>query len=429
MSEVLTIILGGGKGTRLYPLTADRAKPACPFGGKYRLVDIPISNSINSGFRGIYILTQFNSASLHLHIGRTYNFDPYSRGFCEILAAEQTFDHDDWYGGTADAVRKNLAHFRVQKPSHYIILSGDQLYRMDIQNFMREHIESGAPVSIAATPVNRLNAGDLGILRLDAANRVDSFLEKPGPDADIDEYTIREDQLKGMDRRTDGRGDKRYLASMGIYIFNAETLEEVLESDKADFGKEVLPEAIVKHPVHAYIYQGYWEDIGTMRSFYESNLDLGSPRPRFNLYDQSSPLYTHRRDLPPTKINSSTLNDSIASEGSIITDARISRSIIGIRTVIESGASLENVYAMGTDFYDSEHQKQINREKGIPNYGIGEGSMIRGAIIDKNARIGGGCRIGVDSRERRDGDYRGYAVREGLIIILKGAVIPDGTVI
>ena len=423
MKNVLTIILGGGKGTRLYPLTADRAKPACPFGGKYRLVDIPISNSINSGFRRIYVLTQFNSASLHLHIGRTYNFDPFSRDFCEILAAEQTFQHEGWYGGTADAVRKNLPHFRVQRPTHYIILSGDQLYRMDLREYMRQHIESGAKVTIAATPVTRRAADDLGIIRMNEKGRIDVFLEKPGPEKNIDEYRIPEDRRTDEDR-ANGR---EYLASMGIYIFDADVMERALESELKDFGKEIIPDAIGNLDVRAYVYRGYWEDIGTIRAFYEANLDLGAPQPRFNLYDQHNPLYTHRRDLPPTKINSSTLKNSIASEGSILTDAFITRSLIGIRTIIESGATLEAVYAMGADFYETMEQKEANRRVGIPNYGIGEGTMIRGAIIDKNARIGRACRIGVDSRDRPDGDFDGYAIREGIIIILKGAVIQDGT--
>lgn len=421
MKNILSIILGGGKGTRLYPLTAERAKPACPFGGKYRLVDIPISNSINSGFRRIYVLTQFNSASLHLHIGRTYNFDSFSGDFCEILAAEQTFRSEDWYGGTADAVRKNLEHFRVQKPSHYIILSGDQLYRMDLREFMEQHIASGMQVSIAATAVSREDANALGILKVNAKNEIEGFLEKPGPDRDIEEYRMP------MQREGDKHAEKHYLASMGIYIFDAEVLERLLDSEKKDFGKEIIPDAIGKVDVHAYVYHGYWEDIGTIRSFYEVNLDLGAPCPKFNLYDQYNPLYTHRRDLPPTKINSSTLQHSIASEGSILTHAVINRSLIGIRTIIESGVTLDGVYTMGADYYETEAQKEENLRKNIPNYGIAEGTMISGAIIDKNARIGKQCRIGVDQSERADGDYNGYSIQDGIIVILKGAVIPDGT--
>ncbi|RLW69174.1 MAG: glucose-1-phosphate adenylyltransferase [spirochete symbiont of Stewartia floridana] len=421
MDNVLTIILGGGRGSRLYPLTAERAKPACPFGGKYRLVDIPISNSINSGFRRIYVLTQYNSASLHLHIGRTYNFDSFSKDFCEILAAEQTLRSEDWYGGTADAVRKNFEHFRVERPSHYIILSGDQLYRMDLGDFMRRHIGSGMQVSIAATPVSREAANELGILKVDSKDRITEFLEKPGPEKNIDGYK--------MPHSTDAerQGNKEYLASMGIYIFDADVMERLLGNDKKDFGKEIIPDAIGKVKVGAYTYRGYWEDIGTIKNFYEANLDLGSPRPQFNLYDQHNPLYTHRRDLPPTKINSSTMNSSIASEGSIITDAAINRCLIGIRTIIRAGARLDGVYTMGADYYETYEQWEENRSHGIPGYGVDEGTSISGAIIDRNARIGRNCRIGVDQMHRQDGDYEGYSIRDGIIIILKGAVIPDDT--
>ncbi len=421
MDNILTIILGGGRGSRLYPLTAERAKPACPFGGKYRLVDIPISNSINSGFRRIYVLTQYNSASLHLHIGRTYNFDSFSQDFCEILAAEQTLSSEDWYGGTADAVRKNFEHFRVERPSHYIILSGDQLYRMDLRDFMRRHIESGMQVSIAATPVSRESANDLGILKVDSRDKITEFLEKPGPEKTIDEYKMP--NLTESERQ----GNKEYLASMGIYIFDADVMERLLNNDKKDFGKEIIPDAIGKVDVRAYTYRGYWEDIGTIKNFYETNLDLGSPRPQFNLYDQHNPLYTHRRDLPPTKINSSTMNNSIASEGSIITNAVINRCLIGIRTIIRSGARLDGVYTMGADYYETQEQFEENRSQGIPGYGVDEGTSISGAIIDRNARIGRNCRIGVDQCHRMDGDYEGYSVRDGIIIILKGAVIPDNT--
>jgi len=423
MNKALTIILGGGKGTRLYPLTKERAKPSCPFGGKYRLVDIPISNSINSGFRKIYVLTQFNSASLHLHIGRTYNFDPFSRDFCEILAAEQTFHHEGWYGGTADAVRKNLEHFKVQRPSHYIILSGDQLYRMNLREYMKQHVESGAQVTIASTPVPHALTKTLGILQTNAKNHISAFLEKPEPERDISAYKIPRKNMTDGDAK-EGRG---YLASMGIYIFDADVMEKVLNSASTDFGKEIIPESIGNFNVMTYIYRGYWEDIGSIRSFYEANINLGSPFPHFNLYDQENPLYTHRRDLPPTKINSSTLRESIASEGSIITDAYIERSLIGIRTIVSSGATLEEVYAMGADFYETEEERASNEKNGVPHIGIGAESMIRGAIIDKNARIGRECRIGVDALTREDGDFDGYAIRDGIIIILKGAVIANRT--
>jgi len=423
MNKTLSIILGGGKGTRLYPLTKDRAKPSCPFGGKYRLVDIPISNSINSGFRRIYVLTQFNSASLHLHIGRTYNFDPFSRDFCEILAAEQTFHHEDWYGGTADAVRKNLEHFKVQRPSHYIILSGDQLYRMNLREYMTQHVESGAQLTIAATPVSHALTKELGILQVDEKNHIKAFLEKPDPKQNIDVYKIPIKNMTDSDRQK----SSEYLASMGIYIFDAGVMEEALNCASTDFGKEIIPESIGNFNVMAYIYRGYWEDIGSIRSFYEANINLGSPFPSFNLYDQENPLYTHRRDLPPIKINSSTLINSIASEGSIITDAYIERSLIGIRTIIDSGVTLKEVYAMGADFYETEEERASNTKNSIPNIGIGANSMICGAIIDKNARIGKSCRIGVDPLMRENGDFNGYVIRDGLIIILKGAVIADET--
>lgn len=320
-------------------------------------------------------------------------------------------------------MRKKLDHFRVHNPSHYIILAGDQLYRMDLEEYMRAHTESRAEITIAATPVTRTDSGSKGILCTDSQNRVRDFMEKPGPEQDMNPFRMPQSTLTARDQDT----ERFYLASMGIYIFNASVMEESLQSGQADFGKEIIPQAISQRKVMSYIYRGYWEDIGTIRSFYQANLELGAPYPRFNLYDQSSPLYTHRRDLPPTKINSSTLKDSLASEGSIISDAVITRSLIGIRSVIEPGAVLEDVYTMGGDFYETEDEKADNAAKGVPNCGIGEGTRVRGAIIDKNVRIGRDCRIGLDQKE--DGDYDGYAVRDGIIVIMKGTVIPDGTVI
>lgn len=422
MKNVLTIILGGGKGTRLEPLTTDRAKPACPFGGKYRLVDIPISNSINSGFRRIYVLTQYNTASLHLHIGRTYNFDAFSGDFCEILAAEQTKQSTEWYLGTADAVRRNLHHFRVQKPEYYMILSGDQLYSMNFQEFIQKHISAGMDISIATTPVTRQSADELGILKVDNKNKITNFKEKPGPDTNIDDYKMPEANMSDADRES----EKYYLASMGIYIFNAKTMEECLKGNDSDFGKEIIPRAIKKSNVHGYIYRGYWEDIGTIRNFYEANLDLGSISPKFNMYSQNNPLHTHRRDLPPSKFSWSTLENSIASEGTIITGATLRRCLIGIRTIIEGNSDLEGVYVMGADFYETNEERNRNIELGRPNYGIGSGTKIKGAIIDKNVRIGKNCRIGVDQKIREDGVYNDYTIRDGIIIIHKDAIIPDG---
>lgn len=424
MSKVLSIVLGGGKGTRLYPLTKARAKPAVPFGGKYRLVDIPISNCINSGFRQIYILTQFNSASLHMHIAHTYMFDSFSKGFVEVLAAEQTFEHSGWYEGTADAVRKNFLHFRTQNPSHYLILSGDQLYRMDLSDLYKKHVESGAAVTIACTAVTRQDASALGILKANAKNEITSFMEKPGPTRDIGDFKIPFELQKNS--QPEG---KEYLASMGIYVFNAEAMDDCLENSFTDFGKEIIPAAIGKLKVNAYVFEGYWEDIGTIKNFYEANLDLTSLRPRFDFYDERAPIYTHMRNLPPSKMNFSNMNQSIAGEGCIITNASISNSIVGIRTIIESGASLHGVVCMGADFYESDDQKRRNREQKVPDIGIGKGCVVKGSIIDKNARIGEGCRIGVDDFARPDGDFGHYHVVDGIIVIPKNAVLTPGTVI
>lgn len=421
MAKVLSLILGGGKGTRLYPLTQERSKPAVPFGGKFRLVDIPISNCINSGFKQIFILTQFNSASLHTHINSTYKFDNFSKGFVEILAAEQTFEHESWYEGTADAVRKNFQHYKSFDPDYYMILSGDQLYKMDLDDFLQKHIESGADVTIAATPVTREYANELGILKVDKENRIDTFMEKPGPDKDISELKI-----PGTDKKNT---NKEYLASMGIYIFSAAAMEEGLDNSDSDFGKQIIPEMIQHKNVFAYTYDGYWEDIGKISDFFDATLNLASPFPHFNLYDEENPIYTKQRDLPPSKINSCTINNSLATEGSIITDSYINNSIIGIRTIIDEGATLDGVYCMGADRYETMAEKESNAKKGIPNIGIGSGSIIKRAIIDKDVRIGSACRIGVDKKERPDGVYEYYHVVDGIIIIPKKTIIPDGTII
>ncbi|MDR1636547.1 MAG: glucose-1-phosphate adenylyltransferase [Treponema sp.] len=424
MSEVLSIVLGGGKGTRLFPLTQERAKPAVPFGGKYRLVDIPISNCINAGLRQIYILTQFNSASLHLHLAQTYVFDSFTNGFVEILAAEQTFEHSGWFEGTADAVRKNFLHFRTQNPSYYLILSGDQLYRMDLQDILKKHRDSGAAITIACTVVNRQDASQLGILKTDKNNRITEFLEKPGPAKDIGDFKIPAELRAAKNAKEDS-----YLASMGIYVFNAKNMENCLANELTDFGKEVIPQAINNLKVNAYIFDGYWEDIGTIRSFYEANLDLTSLRPRFDFYDEDKPIYTHLRNLPPSKMNFSNMNQSIAAEGCIITNASIANSIVGVRTIIESGSSLNGVVCMGADYYETEAEKQKNTEARLPNIGIGKGVIIKGAIIDKNACIGDGCRIGVDNLNREDGNYGHYHIIDGIIVIPKNEVLYPGTVI
>jgi len=424
MIEVLSIVLGGGKGTRLFPLTKERAKPAVPFGGKYRLVDIPISNCINANFKQIYILTQYNSASLHLHLAQTYNFDSFSGGFVEILAAEQTFEHSSWFEGTADAVRKNLVHFRNQSPSYYLILSGDQLYRMDLRDLLQKHKNSGAAITIACTPVSRENASQLGILKADKNNIITDFMEKPGPTKDISNYKIPHELKKDKNK-----GDE-FFASMGIYIFNAPAMESCLDNQLTDFGKEVIPQAIKSLKVNAYTFNGYWEDIGTIKSFYEANLELTTLRPRFDFYDENHPIYTHSRCLPPSKMNFSNMHQSIASEGCIITNASISDSIVGVRTIIESGSSLNGVICMGADYYESESQKQKNAEARLPNVGIGRGTLVKRAIIDKNACIGESCRIGIDENlTRADGNYGNYYIVDGIIVIPKKSVLYPGTII
>jgi glucose-1-phosphate adenylyltransferase len=421
--KVLSIVLGGGKGTRLFPLTKDRAKPAVPFGGKYRIVDIPISNCINAGFNQIYILTQYNSASLHLHVARTYSFDSFSKGFVEILAAEQTLVHSGWFEGTADAVRKNLIHFRPQQPSHYLIVSGDQLYRMDLEDMFKCHLESKARLTIACTAVSREDASALGIMAIDKHCKIIDFQEKPGPTKDISAFKIP------AELKNDRRGTKDYLGSMGIYIFDAGLMEEALAGSENDFGKEIIPMILAKEPVNAYLFDGYWEDIGTIKSFYEANLDLTSINPKFNFYEEDKPIHTHKRNLPASKLNYCSLNQTLTAEGCIITNASITRSIVGVRTIIESGASLDGVICMGADFYESPEEREANRTSGRPDVGIAKGTIVKGTIIDKNARIGENCRIGIDPRERADGDFTNYYIVDGIIIIPKGGIIPSGTVI
>jgi glucose-1-phosphate adenylyltransferase len=421
LKKVLTIILGGGKGSRLYPLTKERAKPAVPFGGKFRLIDIPISNSINSGLRNIYILTQFESASLNTHISQSYRFDSFSGGFVEVLAASQNYSNNGWYGGTADAVRKNLNRFHPHKPDTYLILSGDQLYKMDIVAFIKQHEESGADISIAATPVNRENAEGLGILKIDGEDRITDFVEKPTTDQDISDLRVP---------GKDADPSKEYLASMGIYLFNADAMERCLDNDFTDFGHQIIPEAINSQKVLSYVYNGYWEDIGTIRNFYDANLNLTSPLPNYNLYDEENPVYTRMRNLPPSKMLSCSFNNAMAAEGSIISHSSITNTMIGVRTIIRQGASLDGVYIMGADYYETDADKDDNRKNGIPHIGIGAGTIIKGAIIDKNARIGSNCRLGVDTHiERKDGDYGSYHIVDNIIVIHKEAVLYDGTTI
>ncbi len=428
MKKPLTLILGGGKGTRLLPLTQKRAKPDVPLAGRYRLVDIPISNCLHAGFDRIYVLTQFNSASLNAHITSTYRFASFEKSFVEVLAAEQTYEHGHWYRGTADAVRQCLPGlWELHSPSHYLILSGDQLYRMDLKELYRRHVQSRAEVTVAATPVSREQAAHLGILRMEeATGRVTGFLEKPGPDLELAHMAwAGGGSVKG---ESPGRGG-RYLASMGIYLFRARALQKALDNELCDFGSEVLPQSIGSQRVFAYLFDGYWADVGTVATFYEANLRLTEIQPPFNFYDEDKPIFTTPTNLPASKVNSCSIQQSLTSEGCIITDAVVRNSIVGVRMIIGEGAALDGVVAMGNDRYEDGAERERNRRRGIPALGIGRGSRIRRTIIDQNARIGAGCRIGVDEMGRENGHYKTHSVVDGIIVIRQNAVIPDGTVL
>ena len=406
--NVVGVVLGGGEGRRLQPLTRDRCKPAVPLAGKYRLVDIPVSNCINSGIRRIYVLTQFNSVSLHQHVQSTYVFDQFHSGYVRILAAQQTPGHESWFQGTADAVRQGMRYVLDRQPDHVLILSGDQLYQMDFRPVLEEHIRNKAEVTVCTKPVERREAGALGIMQADAKDRIVRFVEKPGDAPALDEL------------RQPGAGPERYLASMGIYVFNTEVLLQLLDNDAKDFGKNIIPAAINKHAVYRYLFNGYWRDIGTIRSFWEANMELAEPLPEFNLYDVNAPIYTHMRYLPPSKINCCDLNRALLSEGCIISGHRILNSIIGVRAKVGEGSVLERTVMMGADYYDLK-----NLAAGQIPMGVGRDCFIRNAILDKNARIGDGCYITPDGKDDRVTDL--YTVQDGVIVIPKNAVIPPGT--
>ncbi len=343
--------MGGGAGTRLFPLTKDRSKPAVPLGGKYRLVDIPISNCLNSGLRSIYVLTQFNTMSLHRHIQASYKFDNFSRSFVDILAAQQTPEHSDWYQGTADAVRQNMRYFLERPFDYYIILSGDQLYRMDFRSLLHQHIRSGAEITLATKPVSRPQASDFGIMQSDGERRITRFVEKPTEEAMLDELKLSAELLSSIGAASD---EELFQASMGIYVFNREVLVECLANDMVDFGKHIIPHAIEERHVSAYIFNGYWEDIGTIRAFYDANLDLTDLLPQYSFFDASAPIYTHPRFLPGSKINGAALRQAIIADGCIISDAHIERSVIGVRSVIQTGATIRNSIVMGADYYETD---------------------------------------------------------------------------
>ncbi|MBW4697417.1 MAG: glucose-1-phosphate adenylyltransferase [Aphanocapsa lilacina HA4352-LM1] len=428
MRQVTAIILGGGRGTRLYPLTKRRAKPAVPIGGKYRLIDIPVSNCINSGIQHIYILTQFNSASLNRHVSQTYQFSRFSDGFCEILAAEQTDENPNWFQGTADAVRQYLWLLEPSGSTEYLILSGDHLYRMDYSQFVRRHRETNADVTIAVLPCDLERASDFGLIKTDADGRVVQFTEKP-KGAELERMRVDTTTL-GL---TPEEAERRpFIASMGIYVFRHEVMLKLLRDDpsRTDFGKEILPACLDDYNVQAYLFDDYWEDIGTIEAFYKANLALTSQNaPPFSFY-HPAPIYTRPRYLPPSKLIDCQIAESIITEGCIIKQARIFHSVLGLRSRIESGVRIEDSLLMGADFYETPIQREESLRRGLPPVGIGERCVIQKAIIDKNARIGNDVRILNKERpDSADHPERGFYIRNGIVIVPKDTVIPDGTVI
>lgn len=426
--KLLAVILGGGAGNRLFPLTQQRSKPAVPVGGKYRLVDIALSNCINSDILRTFVLTQYNSASLNRHIAQTYRFSHFSNGFVEILAAEQTPESPQWFQGTADAVRQVLPHIRDWGIDTLLILSGDHLYRMDYRDFLARHYETNADVTVSVIPCEAQAAGEFGLLKIDESGRIIEFKEKPKGD-DLTSMQVDTTKL-GLDANEAER--RPFLASMGIYVFKYERLEQLLAEDPnwVDFGREVIPAAINSGNVQAFLFDGYWEDIGTIGSFYRANLDLTSKIPKFNLFDAEAPVYTRARYLPPSKIEETQINDAIVGDGCIIYGAKITNSVIGLRSRISKGVQLDASFMMGADYYQSFEDMRVDLDRGLPRVGIGEGSVIRRAIIDKNARIGSGTLLlNEDGITQADGEDGSYFIRDGIIIIPKNAVLKEGTII
>ncbi|HEV8286000.1 MAG TPA: glucose-1-phosphate adenylyltransferase [Chitinophagaceae bacterium] len=421
--EILAVILGGGAGTRLYPLTASRSKPAVPIAGKYRLVDIPISNCINCGISRMFVLTQFNSASLNRHIKNTYHFSAFSSAFVDILAAEQTPDNPTWYQGTADAVRQCLRHIGPFESDYVLILSGDQLYQMDFNEMLEVHKKMNADISIATIPVAARDASDFGIMKKNGEGYITSFIEKPKRDLLPDWESDTGDEMK--------RKGKVYLASMGIYIFSRQMLFDLLQSEYkegTDFGKEIIPQSIKKYRVTSYQYDGYWTDIGNIYSFFEANLNLTADLPEFNLFDNSKAIYTRARMLPPAKISGTTLEKTLIAEGCIINASRIENSVVGIRSRVEHGTTVVSSYVMGNDYFETLEDIANANKSGIPLLGIGSRCYIRNAIIDKNCRIGDDVRINGGSH-LENADHSLYTIKDGVVVLKKGAVIPNGFVI
>jgi len=426
--NVVAVILGGGAGSRLFPLTQYRSKPAVPLGGKYRLIDVPISNCINSNISQIFVLTQYNSASLNRHISRTYRFSSFSTGFVEVLAAEQTRENLEWFQGTADAVRQMIPHIRDWRVDTLLILSGDHLYRMDYNKFLQRHFDTKADLTISVIPNRREEAEEFGLLKTDEKGRIIEFKEKPKGDA-LESMKVDTTRF-GL--TAEEAAERPFLASMGIYVFNYERLVTLLDEDKSwvDFGREIIPDAIKKYNVQAHLFKDYWEDIGTIRAFYEANLDLASPLPKFNFFNTGSPIYTRSRYLPPSKVHNCDIDNSMVSEGCILNGIIARRSIFGLRSRISEGSRIENSILMGSDFFETVEEMKTNVTRAIPHIGIGENTIIQRSIIDKNTRIGKNVQL-VNSRGvyNEDGPDGSYFIREGIILIPKNAIVPDGTII
>lgn len=426
--NVMAVILGGGAGSRLFPLTRDRSKPAVPLGGKYRLIDVPVSNCINSGISQIFVLTQYNSASLNRHISQTYRFSSFSTGFVEILAAEQRRDSPGWFQGTADAVRQILPHLRDWRLQKLLILSGDHLYRMDYRKFIARHDETNADVTVSVIPARRDEAEGFGILRTDETGRIVEFKEKPhGEELD----SMRTDTTR-FGLSPEEAESRPFLASMGIYVFDYDALVELLSEDPlaVDFGGEVIPAAIRTRSVQAFVFDDYWEDIGTIRAFYEANLDLASPLPKFNFFNAEAPIYSRSRYLPPSKIHDCDIDNTMVSEGCILNGVFARNSIIGLRSRLDPGVRIEDSIIMGSDFYETIDELRGNVDSGRINIGIGKNSIVRRAIIDKNVRIGRDVKLLNEGKlDNFDGPGGSYYIRDGIIIIPKNGIIPDGTLI
>lgn len=427
MPSVVTMILAGGQGTRLFPLTKDRSKPAVPIAGKFRLIDIPISNCIHSNYRKIYIITQFAAESLHRHISTTYRFSIFSKDFITILAAQQTMESKEWYQGTADAVRQNLRFIDSYRDDDLVlILSGDHLYRMDYSEFVRYHLDNEADISIAVIPISRDRASQFGIMKIKDNCQIETFHEKPKEAHVLDELTVPPEVFR---QQNIDPGEKTHLASMGIYVFKKKVLRELLEATNfSDFGKEVIPTSLKKYRVFAFFFDGYWEDIGTIKSFFQAQIELTDIKPRFNFYDEDRPIFSHPRFLPGAKVIDASISKSILCDGSIIDPSVIQDSIIGIRSRVGKGSKLSRVIMMGADYFETEKQLEENKKLGRPNIGIGENCVIEQVIIDKNARIGNNVKIEVKDRPQT-ASGKDFVIADGIVVIPKGATIPDGSVI